>query len=1402
MTGLLLRVTRRSGPVSLAALLLLLSGSPGVLPFAPPSASLAWAPSGDAAAAPAQTLVGVSGHEASQGLGLMAAPGETVTPGGSCPADAPVRAYSIVAIAIDITLNRFLDHDPDGRMFVREEDLPRVRDEEARTAAVRGGSPFQAAVSIGLQGDAIQPLTIRALPGECLRLTLRDDLPDGEPVSLHLHGSSLRVEATGRPAIATEPSAVAVAGGTVAYEWAIPPGLPEGTHYFHSEALTRQQTDHGLFGALIVERPGTEWLDPLSGLPIESGWQAMIVDPSGPAYREFALYYHEVGNEDTKIRDAHDGLVPVVDPLTNAYRPGTRALDYRSEPFSNRLALQAALDGTPDESLAYSSYAFGDPATPMMRSYVGDPVKERVIHAGSEVAHVAHVHGGAIRWRRDALVEPSDFATGLQKHPPLVPAISERTDSQVLGPSETFDIAHECGAGGCQASVGDFLWHCHIAEHYFAGMWGLWRVYDTLQDGPASTDGLPPLLPLPDRSDQTLPAVPSDVLLGTSVDPGTGPLRVSAPVLRSLVEGQLPPQGIPGSDDAAVFDWSLDGQRYLGEPETKEVWPGYQSDIPGSRPALLFDPRTGRLAYPFLRPHLGRRPPFAPQHGPAPFLDPPGAAHGPPVPGANGPASICPTGTSIRPVDIVAMSLPVTVNAAQDLVDPAGELYVLRDQVAALAVHPEQGLPLVIRANAGEDCLDATLTSRLADHSGVNLHGKVGLHIHFVQFDVQASDGLDAGFNYEQTVRPYTEAGRPLASSADAGASEIVLGAASLASGALQAGALVGVGLDTPEGFETRQIVSVDGDRLRLDAPLERDHAAGEIVSTEFVHYRWYPDAQVGTSYFHDHVNGISSWHHGLFGALVVEPPGSTYLDPHDGHPIESGVTADIHTRSPVSFDVSGSFREFVLCVIDGTDIDRVGRSTGGAVDLRAEPLDGRTGDPARILDSTVHGDPATPLLEAYVGDPIVIRTLASATNDIHTLHIDGHGFRLEPWSRASPFVDTALVGVSERFDLVIPAAGGPARRAGDYLYRNGRPSKFREGSWGILRVLDRARAPTALMPLPDVPVTTAASGDVCPLDAPLRTFDVHAVSVPLPMLKGAAGLTYVLARDVAAVTSGQAEPRPLVLHIAVGDCLEVRLSNDTDAGDVSFHADGLLVADPLSDAGIDVGVNPPQTTAPGATRTYRLYADPTFGQSTVLITDAGDPLEHPALGLYGAVIVGPPGATVVDARTHADASAASSAAVIVRDGASTYRDFTLFFQDSDQSIGTHRMPYTVKVAGVTAIDYHVATGDPAPGVADPDTPLLEAVAGDRLRIHVLAPVSEQAQVFSIEGHAWQIEPDVPGSRWTDSQSIGGLGALTIDTVAGGDELVPGDYIYGDHRMPYREAGLWGILRVTERPAP
>ena len=379
---------------------------------------------------------------------------------------------------------------------------------------------------------------------------------------------------------------------------------------------------------------------------------------------------------------------------------------------------------------------------------------------------------------------------------------------------------------------------------------------------------------------------------------------------------------------------------------------------------------------------------------------------------------------------------------------PAGELFVLRQQEDAARADPTLQVPLAIRANAGEDCVDVLLRSELHD-SAETPFSKLSLHVHFVQFDPQASDGVNTGFNYEQSVRPFQTSGTTVRAAVDAGATSIAVDDASQFS----PGAVVGVGLDQATTFESRRIATVDAGALSFDEPLHYAHGPGEIVSTEFVRYRWYPDAQFGTSYFHDHVDAIHSWRHGLLGALIAEPPGSTYHDPRTGAELSSGPIADIHTDAKISNDITGSFRELALFIQDDNKLNAVGRSTGSGYNLRAEPLDSRSGDPALLFSSQAHGDPETPILEANVGDPIVVRSLVGATNDMHTVHIDGHWFRSEALSDLSPPIDTIHLGISERYDLSIPAAGGPQRQPGDYLYYSGRTFKLREGSWGLLRV-------------------------------------------------------------------------------------------------------------------------------------------------------------------------------------------------------------------------------------------------------------------------------------------------------------------------------------------------------------
>ena len=93
---------------------------------------------------------------------------------------------------------------------------------------------------------------------------------------------------------------------------------------------------------------------------------------------------------------------------------------------------------------------------------------------------------------------------------------------------------------------------------------------------------------------------------------------------------------------------------------------------------------------------------------------------------------------------------------------------------------------------------------------------------------------------------------------------------------------------------------------------------------------------------------------------------------------------------------------------------------------------------------------------------------------------------------------------------------------------------------------------------------------------------------------------------------------------------------------------------------------------------------------------------------------------------------------------------------------------------------------------------MIETDVGDPVRIHVLAPWSEQGHVFSIEGHRWPLEPGRTGTQLLSSQQIGGLEATTLilEGGAGGTDGLAGEYVYGDRRAPYRQAGLWGIFRV------
>jgi FtsP/CotA-like multicopper oxidase with cupredoxin domain len=1398
----------------------------------------------------AETGFEMDSHEQSEGpvLGVnLAEHTEVLYQVGGCPSNVPLKIYDVVAIEVTMVLNRWGDRDPQAYMFALRGQLPAIRAQEVADEADHFG------LSLGLGADPIQPLTIRANVGDCVRVMFTNEL--AEPASFHVHGTDFIVRQTGEPALSTNPASIALPSETIEYEWYVAPDYySENTHYLHSHGpKARWQVSHGLFGALIVEPEGSEYFDQRSGEALcraeragvqvcQNTWDAMISPGNGSSdFREFTLFYHEIGNAKFLPVDKDGVPNPSLDPFTGSYRPNSRAINYRSESFWRRLGPMEELMGFSDKSQAYGTYTFGEPAMPIPQSYLGDPVKMRLVHGGSETFHVPHLHGGGIQWQRqpdmgqdgDPGYTPID--AGLKKHfANTMP--SSGNDSQTIGPSETYELEISCGSGGCQQTVGDFLFHCHVASHYISGMWHFWRVYNTLQDASHKTDDLSLLVELPDRRGRLKPAVTSTELIGREVDFAGRTIEITEANLASIVETQLPPPGLPyNQQDATVMDWIKEGPLYLNEPESSLTWPNFTSPTPGERLPFKFDPITGKLAYPTLRPHLGKRPPFAPNHGPAPFLEPLGEDRGEPAaPGANGPDSLCPTGAPRRLYKLHAIQTEIPVS--DQIIDPDGMLFVVKENEERARGDPEFKVPLAIRANQG-DCVDIIFVNELEETGEDAELSKTNIHIHFVQFDVQASDGVISGASFEQSPRPFSDPGMSfkIQEDADVGASSLALDNAS----SFHVGTTVAIGLDQQSDiFETAVIKAIKDNTLILEHPIKNPHRAGEHVSVEFVRYRWYVARQNGAIYFHDHVDALTRWGHGLFGALIAEPEGSTYHHPQTGEEILSGPMMDIHTGRKVLPGLEGSFREYVLFFTDHN------KYTGSSVNLRAEPLRADTdrgrGRPHLALSSVMYGDPATPVLKAYVGDPIIFRLLTSATEEIHPFHITGHHFRWERFQANSPPLTVFGLGISERFNAYVEAAGGTSGQAGDYLYYNGAERHFREGSWGILRAHDTlqpdlkplpGREPPAGSGFPQLSFTGAApsqalgAGEPCPASAPQKFYSVSAIEYQSLTINAAAGLRiptgrmYVLDSDVEAVYSGLKRPEPLVIRANAGDCVTIQLTNQMNQP-ASLHLDSPAF-DPQGSLGITLGYNPDQAVQPGETIVYRYYAEQELG--AVLIRDFGNLFRNAREGLYGALIVEPEGSTYVDPYTGEPLLSGVEAAIQNPD-LPDFREFVTLFQDNDPDIGLFIMPYDEEVNRLVAVNYR---GEPLAlrlaqfGVlrdrdplsvsqmtlakamfdsrmfGDPNTNLFETFGGDPVRYRVLSAYSEQPQVFSVEAHEWQLTPQLAGSDVVSARYLPPTGVLNVELMrTGGPQQRPGDYQWGNHRLPYEKAGQWGLMRI------
>jgi hypothetical protein len=379
--------------------------------------------------------------------------------------------------------------------------------------------------------------------------------------------------------------------------------------------------------------------------------------------------------------------------------------------------------------------------------------------------------------------------------------------------------------------------------------------------------------------------------------------------------------------------------------------------------------------------------------------------------------------------------------------------------------------------------------------------------------------------------------------------------------------------------------------------------------------------------------------------------------------------------------------------------------------------------------------DPFTPMLRAYENDRVQVRVLVGAHEEGHNFSIHGVKWLFEPSEPNSGYRNSQMMGISEHFEFIIPQLiKNPNGSFADRLWSAGSSTDdFWNGLWGVLRAYNGTR--NDLHPLPDnadgkgpIDPSVAGAWDFsCPKTAPVRTFDVTAVTAAAALPGGrlvynnrtdgsfgplwdSTSLLYVRSGDLdfsgKLKLSLASRPEPLILRAKAGECIKLTLRNklpatlndldgyntlpmiveDFNANDirpssyVGLHPQ-LLHYDVSRFDGTNVGRNKDQLAAPGQFQLYEWYAgDVTVNNDgTVTATPiefgatnliSSDRIEHASKGAIGALIIEPQDAFISEynpsRRAEANINGGSEGG---------FREFVLIFQNdvnmrTDQSLG------------------------------------------------------------------------------------------------------------------------------------
>ena len=426
----------------------------------------------------------------------------------ACPKTAPSRKLAVTAVAAkDVLPNGTLVynnrtnqggmlHDPTAILYVRSTDL------DAKTGKLKTNVP-------------VEPLVLRANAGDCIELTLQNNLPaeladlagwntlpmivDGfnanqvKPSNhVGLHPQLVEYDVTSSdganvgfnvannvdPITGLPTTQTAAPGQVVKYKWYAGDISMNGntrvatpiefgaTNLISSDPI--KHSNKGAIASLIIEPQGATWIEDTN-----SRAQATVTKNDGTSFREFVLQFQTDINLRRSELSGDAAAVPNVAREEDPEDSGQKALNYRTEPMWKRLGYEPDLPLEETRAFDYTNslsnaQVGGNPVTPVFTARAGTPVRFRVLNSNGHARNnVFQVHGHI--WQQEPYVNNS---TQIGNNP-----LSEwKGAQQGHGASNHMDAVPVNGAGGARRVTGDYLYRTQSSFQFDNGLWGIFRV--------------------------------------------------------------------------------------------------------------------------------------------------------------------------------------------------------------------------------------------------------------------------------------------------------------------------------------------------------------------------------------------------------------------------------------------------------------------------------------------------------------------------------------------------------------------------------------------------------------------------------------------------------------------------------------------------------------------------------------------------------------------------------------------------------------------------------------------------------------------------------------------------------------------------------------------------------------